>query len=150
MPSRFIDLIAIFTGEIVWDDDVKFFDEDESLLETDVFHEVHIRITLCLECGIGDSSDTLMHIVDILRQVEIGVADEDLDRELEPIDESLVLFEDNERLIIITEIEIDAFDFDDRSESAIFEDDGVVLDLGDTKHCLGIEYRVRLLILLDL
>lgn len=69
LPSSFIDLIAILACRIIRHDHIELFDKNKSLLKTDIFHEGKIRFTLSFECRILDSSDTLLHIVDIFCEI---------------------------------------------------------------------------------
>lgn len=146
-PSGSLNLRFVLLIHIIWDDDVEFLIEDQSLLHIYVLKESEICLTLWLKDWVFYRVYICPDVIEIIWKIQKSIADKDLDRIFQSVQKFLILFKNDLLFITIFEIKIYPIDPEDSSKSSIFHDDGIIPDFWDRQHRLCIEeiFAFRLL-----
>gem|GEM_PF-4569407 len=118
------------------------------MLHIDILEKSVIRFTLSLEDRIFYAVYITSDVGEVIGKIQERIADKDLDRIFQSVQEFFVLFENNLLFVAVFEIKVYSIDPEDSPESSIFHDDRIVPDFRYRQHRLRIE-EIFVFLLLD-
>lgn len=146
-PSRSLNLRFVLFTDIIRHDDIELLIVDQTLLHIYILEEPEVCLALRLERRILYLLDVPIDIIEIIPEIQEGVAHQYLNRIFQSVEEFLVLLQDDLLFIAILEIKVDAVDPEDSSQSSVLHNDRIVPYFGDRQHRLCIEEILRLFFL---